>query len=310
MKGDPTRELVALRPDGKMVATVDNKEAHGKVVLWDIPSGKQVATLDLERDRPKALAFSPDCKLLAVVGIYDLTVWDVTARKPLVTIKERLHSAYILEFSADGKKLGAVDRFPSQVRVWDVTSGKVLSSFRLRIETGPEWAVFSRDLGTLALANAQEIDLWDVNTRRQRAILSEHRGRVNSVQFSRDGKTLVASSILRRRRSKVVGDIRLWDVATGKERKVFQEGIGHIWSVRLSPDGKTVSAFEGEGLKLLDVATGKQQIVSHAPGHYFSSHSFTTDGRLFVISRTDGTDGHDIETIKLWEVSLPKSKGK
>jgi WD40 repeat protein len=104
-----------------------------------------------------------------------------------------------------------------------------------------------------------------------------------------------------------VGDIRLWDVATGKERSVFQEGIRHISFVRLSPDGKTVAAFDGGGLKLLDVATGKQQIVSHAPGHYFSSHSFTTDGRLFVIGRAATPDR---ETIKLWEVSLQKSKGK
>jgi WD40 repeat protein len=302
VKGE--QNFVALRPDGKMVATGNRKERNGKVVLWDIPSGKQVAALVLEKDRPEALAFSPDGKLLASVGIRSpaLTVWDVTARKPLVTIKEHVYPVPVLAFSADGKKLGAVGS--RQVRVWDVTSGKKLSSFRPRI-LGT--AAFSRDLGTLASANAQEIDLWDVNTGKLRSILSEHRGGVESVQFTRDGKTLVASSILPRRNYQYVGDVRLWDVATGKERKVFPDGIGQFGMVRLSPDGKTLVACVSLRLTLMDVATGKRRIVDPAPGHYFTSISFTTDGRLVVLGTPASSDR---ETIKLWEVSLPKSKGK
>jgi hypothetical protein len=57
-------------------------------------------------------------------------------------------------------------------------------------------------------------------------------------------------------------------------------------------------------LKLLDLATGKQCVVRHPPGHSFTSLAFTVDGRLFVI----GTPDH--KRIKLWEVSLPKSDGK
>jgi WD40 repeat protein len=278
VKGE--QNVVALRPDGKMVATGDWKERNGKVVLWDLPSGKQVAALVLEKDRPEALAFSPDGKLLASVGTGNsaLTVWDVTARKPLVTIKEHVYPAHALAFSPDGKKLGAV--VSRQVRVWDVTSGKKLSSFRRRISTNA--VAFSRDLGTLASGNYQEIDLWNVNTGKLRTILSEHRGKVNSLHFSQDDKTLVAASILRRRNYfQYVGDVRLWDVATGKERKVFPEGIGQFGIVRLSPDGKTLVACVGLRVTLLDVATGKRRIVDRASGHYFSSHSFTTDGRLF-----------------------------
>jgi WD40 repeat protein len=279
-------DVVALRPDGKMVATADWKERNGKVVLWDLPSGKQVAALILQMDRPEALAFSPDGKLLASVGTGNsaLTVWDVTARKPLVSIRENVYPAYALAFSLDGKKLGAADS--RQVRVWDVTSGKRLSSFRRRVRSNNFATAFSRDLGTLASGNYQEIDLWDVNTGKLRAILSEHRGEVNSLHFSQDDKTLVASSILRRRNYyQYVGDVRLWDVATGKERKVFPDGIGQVGMVRLSPDGKTLLACVGLRVTLMDVATGKQRIVDRAPGYYFSSHSFTTDGRLFVIGR-------------------------
>jgi WD40 repeat protein len=302
------QNVVALRPDGKMVATGDRKERNGKVVLWDIPSGKKVATLVLEMDRPEALAFSLDGKLLASVGTGTsaLTVWDVTARKPLVTIKERVYPAYALAFSPDGKKLGAAGS--RQVRVWDVTSGKRLSSFRRRIPSYNLFATaFSRDLGTLASGNYQEIDLWDVNTGKLRAILSEHRGEVGSLHFSQDDKTLVATSGLLRRKDQYVGDLRLWDVATGKERKVFLDGIGRVGMFRLSPDGKTLVACVPLRITLMDVATGKRRIVDHVSGHFFGYHSFTADGRLFV---TGWAARPDLETIKLWEVSLPKSKDK
>jgi WD40 repeat protein len=283
MKG--VQRVVALRPDGKMVATGDWKERNGKIALWDLPSGKKVASLVLAMDRPEALAFSPDGKLLASVGTGTsaLTVWDVTARKPLVTIKEHVYPAYALAFSPDGKKVGAAGS--RQVRVWDVPSGKLLSSFRRRVRSNNFATAFSRDLGTLASGNYQEIDLWDVNTGKLRAILSEHRGEVGSLHFSQDDKTLVATSSLLRRNSQYVGDVRLWDVATGKERKVFLDGIGQVGMVRLSPDGKTLVACVPLRITLMDVATGKRRIVDRASGHFFSSHSFTTDGRLFVIGR-------------------------
>jgi hypothetical protein len=65
--------------------------------------------------------------------------------------------------------------------------------------------------------------------------------------------------------------------------------------------------LDAGSLKLLDVATGKQCIARPAPGYWFDSISFVADGRLFVIgSPTPFAQ----KTIKLWEVSLPNSKGK
>jgi WD40 repeat protein len=162
----------------------------------------------------------------------------------------------------------------------------------------------------LSWPDYQEIDLWDVNTGKPRTTLSEHRGRVQCVHYSWDGKTLVAASAVSRRWLQYVGDIRLWDLATGRERAVFQEGIGAVWMVRLSPDGKTLAFLQrrespGESdLKLIDVVTGKQHLIRPPEDYAFSFLAFSTDGRLFVL----GWPGN--RPSKLWEVSLPKSKDK
>jgi WD40 repeat protein len=293
--------VMTVSPDGKMVATGGRKGREAQVKLWEVASGKEITTFVFPGPDLQALAFSADGRLVAAGGYGSVMAWDVTARKQLPTIKGRINSVYTLAFSPDNKKLGAAGS--KQVCVWDVNSGKELASFQRRISG---YAAFSTDLGTLASANYQEIDLWDVKTGKQRATLSEHRGGVASVQFSLDGKTLVAASLLSRR-TKTMGDIRLWDVATGEERAVFRKGIVYPRLARLSPDGKTLAALDAGSLKLLDVATGKQCIVRPAPGHWLDSLTFIADGRLFFIGSPTPSDR---ETIKLWEVSLPKSKGK
>src|SRR5947209_4969541 len=57
-------------------------------------------------------------------------------------------------------------------------------------------------------------------------------GRVFSVAFSPDGKTLAAGGW--------DGSIRLWDVATSKELRQFVGHKGWVKSVAFSPDGRTL----------------------------------------------------------------------
>jgi hypothetical protein len=52
-------------------------------------------------------------------------------------------------------------------------------------------------------------------------------------------------------------------------------------------------------LKLLDVATGRQNLVPSPAAHAFLSVAFTADGRLFVI----GTPND--KALKLWQVIRP-----
>jgi WD40 repeat protein len=308
-EGEPSQ--VALRPDGKMVATVIwavvSRKPQAQVKLWDLASGKEVITFVCQTHGLQALAFSPDGRLLAAVGSGRVMVWDVAAGKQLVTFRVSLGAPVTtLAFSADGKRLGATGR--RDVQLWEVASGKQLSSFKVLVPA--DGSAFSPDLRTLASPNYQEIDLWDVTTGKLRATLSEHRGQVWYVEFSGDNKTLVAVSHLFDGKRKYTGEIRLWDVTAGRERAVFQEEIGCVFPARLSPDGKTLAALDRgidikSRLKLLDVATGKHRVIRPPSDHLFASLAFARDGRLFVMGAPDYK-----EAIKLWEVTLPKREGR
>lgn len=74
---------LALSPDGKTLATADDKG----VKLWDVTMGKQVAAFDERNPQVIVVAFSPDGKTLAAGGFDGvIKLWDVAARKERAAI--------------------------------------------------------------------------------------------------------------------------------------------------------------------------------------------------------------------------------
>ncbi|ARI81869.1 WD40 repeat domain-containing protein [Microcystis aeruginosa] len=118
--------------------------------------------------------------------------------------------------------------------------------------------------------------------------LEGHNSRVNSVSFSRDGKTLATGSD--------DGTIKLWDVETGQEIRTLSGHNGKVNSVSFSPDGKTLATgSEDKTIKLWNVETGEE--IGTLSGHdgYVFSVSFSRDGKTLATGSDDGT-------IKLWDV--------
>ncbi|HEY7158441.1 MAG TPA: WD40 repeat domain-containing protein [Gemmataceae bacterium] len=114
-------------------------------------------------------------------------------------------------------------------------------------------------------------------------------GRVFSLAFSPDGKTLLAGAW--------DGSIRLWDVATGKELRQYAGHKGWVRSVAFAPDGKTfASGGKDKVIRLWETATGKE--FRRLEGHqsWIEYLIFSPDGKTLA-SRDTG------RTIRLWEVA-------
>src|SRR5262245_13755880 len=60
-----TIDAIAISPDGKRLASAGSL---GAIVLWEVPSGKQLSVLTGHDGPIRALAISPDGKLLASAG--------------------------------------------------------------------------------------------------------------------------------------------------------------------------------------------------------------------------------------------------
>ena len=156
---------------------------------------------------------------------------------------------------------------------------------------------FSPDGKTLASGFWDKtIRLWDVETGKEKSLLSGHTDRVWSVSFSPDGKTL-ASGYWN-------NPIRLWDVETGKEKFQLSGHTNTVNSVSFSPDGKTLASGSGDKtIRLWNVKTGKEKFQLSGHTNTVDSVSFSPDGKTLASGSGDNT-------ICLWDVQTGKEKSQ
>ena len=154
----------------------------GRVELWDVSSGKTVATL---KHKARSLVFSPDGRLLASGGSDEGTIklWDVSSGKTVTTLLHEggeYSGVSSVAFSPDGRLLASGGAHGDLVKLWDVSSGKTVTTFPGNSGTVGS-VVFSPD-GRLLASGSGLVKLWAVSSGKTVATLLHKNA--SSVAFS------------------------------------------------------------------------------------------------------------------------------
>jgi WD40 repeat protein len=161
-------------------------------------------------------------------------------------------------------------------------------------------AVFSPDAKTVATPSGGFVHLWDMDKRQMRATLSATNSGYASAAFSPNGKTVATIG--------PEGVVKLWDGATGKEqtawkllekRGVQRADLVGINQLAFSPNGKSLAAACGNSVKVLDTATGKEQVTLYGHGGQVRTVAYAKDGKVLLTGSADGT-------VKVWDVAAKK----
>src|SRR5262249_54871737 len=143
------------------------------ICLWDVATGKKVATLQGRGEPLWFRSFSPDGTLLAttsqdpnkLAGTGEIKVWDVAARKERAKFKAPAPSMNCVAFSPNGKIL-ASGHWGGLIVLLDAASGKEIRRWQAAGITSLINPAFSPDGKTLISTAMFEssLRLWDVAT--------------------------------------------------------------------------------------------------------------------------------------------------
>jgi WD40 repeat protein len=126
-EGEP--HMLRFSRDGMVLMAAGGKPVElGKVVLFDVKTGKRLATIGDEVDSVLAADLSPDQKSVALGGAGKaVKVYDSSNGKLRYKIEKHTDWIMAVAFSPDGKTLATADR-AGGLHLWEATSGRALLS--------------------------------------------------------------------------------------------------------------------------------------------------------------------------------------
>ncbi len=224
-------QTLAFSPDGMTLASGGGDKDAGEILLWDPKTGNQVGSLGGIGQTVMDVVFSPDSKSLACCGFEKvLRLFNVAERKEIATLesKQPVIARRVL-FTKDAQTLLTCGDLLS---LYDVPS----AAHKLDVphaETSDMKLSPRGDLLAAAAWTAGKITLFDWDTLKPRVTWQAHRGELQALAFSPDGRFLASTSN--------DGTAKIWDVADQRLRAVL---IGHfrpLYAVVFAPDGQTLA---------------------------------------------------------------------
>jgi len=171
--------------------------------------------------------------------------------------------------SPDGKKLAVSSEngiwfynIKTGAFIWkidypnDISTTKVFTFFPI------SWSPDSNILAS-GLRNGQ-INLWDVNSRKQITQLTLKNAYATNLSWSHDGKLLASTSMVENVFDH--GDLNIWNVHTEQSLWTFPIKSSLAWNIDFSPNSLFVAVvtvnFPPYGLRIWDLISGKETFLS------------------------------------------------
>lgn len=279
---------LAFSPDGTRLATA----GPGSIVaLWDIETGRQMASFRGHQSQVRRVSVDPDGRLASCNPSWSedspgsVKVWDAASTQE----GTRIPGAKILGvFSPDGQTQTLMTMGFDGLMTVDPSSGKVMGTMkRLRLQHEEIYTVpaISPDMSLVASGANKNgpIHVYDAKTGQKIRDLSRGLGMwMNYVTISPDSRYLAAvfePDSPGQPVPKTLRRVKIWDMLEGREVHAL-DGIG---VAEFSPDGKRVATGRPEGGATIWNLGSSSPLILKDPAAV-GSLAFSWDGRYLATS--------------------------
>lgn len=232
---------LTFSPSGHRLMTGDDDNTRK---IWNANNGKLINTLKGQKGDVNSVDYSPNGKRAAAASEdRTIRVWDPIVVKGIRTIKTKERPKDI-RFLNNNRDI-LVSTY-NGLEIWNTSTGKKLASFG---NTPGYRRISLNRSATVVLATPEgrmdeNIEVWDLKTKKQLHLLKGHRYQVDQMLFSKDEKSIVSVSH--------DDTVKVWDAMTGANLHTIknQAGTPHTLVMDNNPqhfwigDKRTVKKIE------------------------------------------------------------------
>ena len=281
---------LAVSPESSLLLSAG---ADGIAKLWDARTGQEITSIEPARRMEDLMAvdFSPDGKLVAIVGGYwprldellEVFVWDVTTRKAKTLFSGKSSEAtgsaiFGVAFAPKGDRVAA--GIGNEIHIWTVPDGQPWKVLPSGLVGDLAWSGTTDRIASLNWVPASGIRLWDGASGKELRTLTIPKdvSNVFRLAFSPDGRSLAVGT--------TDGEILLFDVVNFRFLKRFGDHTDWVWDVAFSPDGlRLASASNDRTVKLWNLETDTAHADVSRTQKYGPRGSFFARRRRVVCHR-------------------------
>jgi WD40 repeat protein/tRNA A-37 threonylcarbamoyl transferase component Bud32 len=227
---------VRCSPDGRHIISAGDT---GHIVLWDWKSRSEKLSIKRPVGRGLRAAFTHDSDYFLVVRPADSTVELRSVDRAPAEIVLSGHEQAVkgVAFSLDGKEVVSTS-FDGTLRKWNATSGQEVRT--KAVDASPAAMAYSPRGTHIATGGRKVLSLWNSETG-ELVHQWPDAGRVRCLEFSPDGKRLIAG-------------------ASDKGLKLFDVETGHKILSKETPQGIRGVAFCADGRRAVSLVSQTGQI--------------------------------------------------